>query len=106
MCYNYTHYEFLKLIIPALVGTVITIGSFLLDTDSILASANEAARILSEHEIRNAIEIYYLDHDAYPGSGDANKMLKDLYLGSYIDKLRLIRRHLPIWLQMVDKVTF
>lgn len=72
-------------IMPALLGLSLTVGAFTLDSSDILASAKEAANSVSRHEIRNALELYYLDNGSYPMTSNEELVISELFEGGYIE---------------------
>jgi hypothetical protein len=74
----------ITIIIPALVGTSILIGSNMLDSSKVIASAWEASNLANQHQIRTVLELYYLDHNQYPASANASELFDVLYKERYI----------------------
>ncbi|MEK7680523.1 MAG: type II secretion system protein GspG [Patescibacteria group bacterium] len=50
-----------------------------------MASATLAANSVSKHEIKNSLELYYLDYGTYPMTSDSAEMLDRLYKDEYIE---------------------
>lgn len=73
-----------SIIIPALMGTSILIGSHMMDSSKLIASAWEASNLANQHQIRTVLELYYLDHDQYPTSANASELFDTLYKERYI----------------------
>lgn len=59
-------YNMLSIIIPALIGSVIMVNGVLLKSDDLIASAHTATNQMNIHQLDNALEIYYSDHNSYP----------------------------------------
>jgi hypothetical protein len=61
------------------------IGNVVVDTDKVLASAWEASNLANRHQIRTALELYYLDNNEYPESKNASELFDELYKKGYIE---------------------
>lgn len=74
----------LGIIIPVLVGTVITINGFAIKVDDILNNAKEAANRANLHQIATVVELYYSDHDKYPEASGGRELIDLLQDEGYI----------------------
>ncbi len=72
-------------ILPVIIGTSITIGAFSLRTSDIMDSAWAAANLANRHEIRTALELYYLDNGSYPKVDNAPELFTALVEGGYME---------------------
>ena len=66
------------------IGATITIGGLTAKTDDILASAHQAANVANVHQLSTALELYYLDHNAYPKAEDGSALVNILTSEHYI----------------------
>lgn len=55
-----------SIIIPIIIGSVIMVNGVLVRSDDLTASAKVAVNQMNVHQLDNAIELYYSDHDEYP----------------------------------------
>jgi hypothetical protein len=76
--------KILSIIIPVLIGSVIMVNGVLVKSDVLIASAKVAANEMNVHQLDNAIELYYSDHDHYPpvsgGEALTNLLLDENYI--------------------------
>lgn len=75
----------ISIIIPVLIGTSITVGAFSLKSSDIINSATAAANLANRHEIRTALELYYLDNGSYPKVENAPELFDELADGGYME---------------------
>lgn len=76
-----------QIIIALTIGTVITVNGVVARADDILASAKQAANVVNIHQLSIALELYYLDHNAYPDANNGSGLVSILYSGHYIKSL-------------------
>ena|SRR3989338_4026187 len=74
----------LAMIIPTLIGSVIMVNGVLMNSDDIIASAHVATNQMNIHQLDNALEIYYSDHNAYPAVQGGEALTELLVLDGYI----------------------
>ena len=53
-------------LLSVLMGSVIFVGGTAMHVDNILADAHAAVNGVNLHQMATVLELYYLDHDAYP----------------------------------------
>lgn len=75
-----------KTVITALIGIFATVGyaEIAEQSEDILQEATVVAASLQEREIKNALEIYWLKHHAYPNSED-EEVVEELYKADLLD---------------------
>lgn len=73
------------MIISLLIGSVVVINGVAMDSETIINDAKDTVNQANVHQIATVLEIYYLDHDAYP-SVEGGEALFDLF-----EEERLVR---------------
>lgn len=74
----------LSMIIPALIGSVIMVNGVAIKSEDAIASAKVAANQMNIHQLDNALELYYSDHDAYPAVEGGEALTELLMEDGYI----------------------
>lgn len=74
----------LSVIIPAIIGASIGVGAAVLSASDIIDASWSASNLANQHQIRNALEIYYLDHNNYPQVANAGALFDLLKDEEYI----------------------
>ena len=59
-------FKLISFIMASLIGTTILVNGVSIKTDDIMQSARTAVNQANIHQIRNALELYYLDENHYP----------------------------------------
>jgi hypothetical protein len=80
-------YNFLNLLITALIGTSIIVNGINLNPEDILAKTKVVVNETNLHQLRNALEIYYLDNHYYPITDSSSEMILDLVDAGYLQSV-------------------
>lgn len=76
--------KMLAMIVPALIGSVIMVNGVSIKSEDAIAAAHLAANQMNIHQLDNALEFYYEDHDAYPavygGEALSDLLMDDGYI--------------------------
>jgi competence protein ComGC len=62
---------------------LVNVGSF--TTKAILDAATDTANAASRQQLSTAIELYHLDHNAYPAVRTGDQLVNTLYAEGYIE---------------------
>jgi hypothetical protein len=74
----------LAMIIPALIGSVIVVNGVMIKGEDAVAAAKVAANQMNIHQLDNALELYYSDHDSYPAVEGGEALTRLLLEDGYI----------------------
>lgn len=74
----------LQTAISLIIGTVIMVNGIAVNTDDILNQAKSAVNGANVHQLATALEIYYLDHEAYPNVSGGQALVDTLEQEGYI----------------------
>lgn len=74
----------LATILPTILGLTIMINGQFIKTDDIIASAWMAHHQVNTHEVRTALELYYLNNGNYPNVNTSSELFEILYDKEYI----------------------
>lgn len=74
----------LALILNLLVGSIITVNGVSANIDEIIDSAKTVTNSANVHQLSTALEIYYMDNNAYPNVSDGPALIALLTDGGYI----------------------
>ena len=72
------------MIIPLLIGSVVMVNGVVVKSEDMIATAQVAANQMNAHQLDIALELYYLDHDAYPPVEGGEALTELLADESYI----------------------
>lgn len=76
--------KIISIIIPIIIGSVIMVNGVMIKSSNALASARIAANQVNVHELDNALEFYYFDHNQYPPVSGGEALAQILFDGGYI----------------------
>ncbi len=62
---------------------LVNVGS--ITTNAILDAATDTANVANAHQLSTAIELYYLDHNAYPSARTGKQLVNILSAEGYIE---------------------
>lgn len=71
-------------ILISLAGSVVVVGGNDLDVASIFDTTKEVASEANLHQVRTALEIYYLEEGHYPKTNSGENLIELLYNNDYI----------------------
>lgn len=72
-----------QLTIVLVAGTIIVNGASM-DTSALLEGAKDTANTANVRQLSTALELYYLDHNAYPTAQTGPQLVNTLYTEGYI----------------------
>lgn len=75
---------FLTQFTTLLIGGVILVNVGSITTTAILDAATTTANAASKQQLSIAIELYHLDHNAYPSARSGDQLVNTLYTEGYI----------------------
>lgn len=68
----------------ALMTTTIVVSGITMNATDILASAKNTASTANIHQLSTALELYYMDHNAYPEATNGTQLVNTLFDEGYI----------------------
>ncbi len=75
---------FLTQFTTLVIGGVILVNVGSITTNAILDAATTTANAASRQQLSTAIELYHLDHNAYPSARTGDQLVNTLYTEGYI----------------------
>ena len=72
------------IIMPVILGTLLTVNGALIKTDDILAETRSVVNGANMHQLATVIELYYSDHNFYPNVSGGEALVDTLEQGNYI----------------------
>lgn len=71
-------------VIALLIGAVVTINGFVVNVPELLNHTKSVVNRANTQQLATVLEIYYLDHEAYPDVKGGEELVNTLENGGYI----------------------